>query len=146
MLLGRISPLASFGQVGREMERLFNDFWPEVDVSVMRSRAFPPLNVWEDGEVFFVEAELPGMKMENIDVEVLGNEVTLKGRREKPAQDNVTYHRHERGHGEFTRLLTLPADIEVNKVEASLRDGVLTIKLPKAEAAKARKIQVKSLE
>lgn len=146
MLLRRISPFGTFGQVGREMERLFGEFLPDMEFSVNRAKAFPPLNVWEDGDIFFVEAELPGFKMENIDVEILGNEITLKGKREPENRENVSFHRTERGHGEFTRVLTLPTDVDSNKVEATLRDGVLTIKLPKAEAAKARKIEVKPIE
>ena len=146
MLVRRISPLATFGQVGREMERLFGDFLPEIEFGVSHARAFPPLNVCERGDEYILEAELPGMKLENIEVEVLGNEFTIKGRRENPAQEGVTYHRQERGSGEFTRVLTLPSDVDSDKVEATLRDGILTVRLPKAEAAKARKIQVKASE
>lgn len=145
MLLRRLGPIATFGHLGREMERFFNDYFPEGEMAG-RVRAYPALNAWEDGETYFVEAEVPGFKMENIDVEVLGNEVTIKGRRELPARDNATFHRQERGHGEFSRVLTLPADINPDKVEAAMKDGVLTVKMPKAEAAKARKITVKALE
>lgn len=146
MLLRRMAPMATFGPIGREFERLFNGFWNDADSPTGQPRAFPPLNVWEENDDFVVEAEVPGLQMQNIDVEVLGNELTVKGRREPVAQENVTYHRQERGHGEFTRVLTLPVDVNPEKVQATLRDGVLTIRLPKAEAAKARKIQVKSLE
>lgn len=146
MLLRRISPMANFGQFGRDMERLFSGFLPEVDIAVHRTRAFPPLNVWEEGDEYFIEAEVPGLTMDHLDLEVLGNEVMIKGRREMPQRENLTIHRQERGDGEFSRMLTLPAEIDAKRVEATLRDGVLLVKLPKAEAAKARKIQVKTID
>lgn len=105
-------------------------------------RAFPALNVWEQGDDFYAEAELPGLKSEDLDITVVGNELTLKGqRKEEPEQGNVS-HRRERGVGTFTRVVRLPVDIDASKVQATLHDGVLTLKLPKAESAKARKIQV----
>ncbi|MBX3393898.1 MAG: Hsp20/alpha crystallin family protein [Phycisphaerae bacterium] len=146
MLLRRISPMANFGQFGRDMERLLNGFLPEVDIAANRSRAFPPLNVWEEGDEYFIEAEVPGLSMDHLDLEVLGNEVIIKGHRQAPPHENVTIHRQERGDGEFSRMLTLPVEIDANRVEATLRNGVLLVKLPKAETAKARKIQVKAIE
>lgn len=146
MLLRRLTPIATFGQFGREMERFFNDFFPEGNAANAHVRGFPALNAWEEGDSYFVEAELPGFTMDNIEVEVLGQDVTIKGKRELPARENVKFHRHERGHGEFSRVLTLPAEVNAEHVEATLKDGVLTVKLPKAEVAKARKIQVKPVE
>ena len=75
---------------------------------------------------------------------MVGDELTLKGRREPEDGQQATYHRRERGTGSFTRVLTLPIEVDADKVEASLAQGVLTIRLPKAESAKARKIQVKA--
>lgn len=144
MLLQRMSPLPGVGQLRREMDRLFTDFLPEMDGGFLRAQVFPALNVWEDGDRFFVEAEVPGLKMENVDVQVLGNELTIKGHREVPEDENVVYHRRERGTGEFVRTISLPAEIDTAKVEAVLKDGVMTVTLPKAEIAKARKIMVKS--
>ena len=145
MLLQRM-PLAGFGQLRREMDRLLGEFLPELDGALERPLGFPAVNVWEDDERMFVEAEVPGLSMQDLDVEVVGGELLLKGRREAAGHEDVTYHRRERGVGEFMRRITLPVDIDANRVEAALKDGVLTITLPKAEQAKVKKIEVKALE
>jgi HSP20 family protein len=104
---------------------------------------FPALNLWEDGDKLIAEAEVPGLKLEDIELLAVGTELTIKGRRPEINEPNVSVHRHERGVGEFSRTITLPMQIDSGKVEATLRDGVLTIVLPKAEPARARKIPVK---
>ena len=88
--------------------------------------------------------EVPGVQMSNIEINVVGNELSIKGKRECGCGEGVTIHRQERGSGEFSRFLTLPVAIDAEKVEAVLKNGVLTIKLPKAEAAKPRRIEVKT--
>ena len=131
-----------------EMERLFEDFahdWPALGrVTGLHGRGFPSLNVWEDEQNLYAEAEVPGMKMEDLDITVLGNELTIKGRRNDLPQEEVTYHRRERGVGPFSRVLRLLVDVEADQVRAHLLNGVLTITLPKAAAAKPRKIEVKA--
>jgi HSP20 family protein len=130
----------------REMDRLVGDFfgpWAgELQRLVPTGGGFPGLNIWEDAEVIFAEAEVPGLKAEDLDISVVGNQLTVKGRREAVAVDGGTYHRRERSVGEFVRTVTLPSEIDADKVEATLADGVLKISLPKAEAAKPRKVNV----
>ncbi len=109
------------------------------------ARSFPAVNVWEDDENLYAEAEVPGLRMEDLEILVKGNELTIKGERKGFDADGVRYHRRERGTGAFSSVVRLPVDIDVDKVEASLEHGVLTIKLPKAEAARPRKIEVKAL-
>ena len=126
-----------------EMDELFDQFFgrqPEYAWA-----AFPALNVWEDDQHLYAEAELPGMTMDDLEVYVVGNELTLKGERKPYTEDGVTYHRRERGVGSFSRVLRLPVEVEAEKVEAVLCNGVLTIKLPKAASARPRKIEVKAL-
>jgi len=131
-----------------EMERLFEDFahdWPALGrVTRLHGRGFPSLNVWEDERNLYAEAEVPGMKMDDLDITVLGNELTIKGRRNDLPEDEVTYHRRERGVGPFSRVLRLLVDVDADQVRANLLNGVLTITLPKAAAAKPRKIEVKA--
>ena len=143
MLLRRVHPAQTFGDLTREMNRVFGGVLPDFDSAIRRTGRVPAINAWEDNEVYFVEAELPGMRMEDIQVEVLGDEVHLKGVRETKIDENAAFHRRERGYGEFERTLTLPTEVDVDQVEATLKNGVLTVKLPKAEAAKPRKIEVK---
>ena len=105
-------------------------------------RSQPAVNVWEQGEALLVEMEVPGIKNDQVDVSVAGGELSIKIDRAEVEQENVKYHRRERPVGSFTRVLRLPVEVDADRVEAELRDGVLKITLPKAEAAKPRKINV----
>jgi HSP20 family protein len=132
-------------QLRGEMDRLFDDFFgpgSALQRSMGPARVFPALNVWQDGDNLLAEAELPGLKSEDVEISVVGSELTIHGRRSESDEQGVSYHRRERGVGEFTRTVRLPAEVDADKVQASLRDGVLRLTLPKAEAAKPRKIQV----
>ena len=142
MLANRWFPVSAFGDLQREVDRLFGTFGKCGNGHEGRSAVYPAVNVWEDGESFFVEAEIPGVKMEDLDVQVVGNELTIKGQRPASEDENSRFHRQERSVGEFARVVALPTDVNPDAVQAVLRDGVLTITLPKAEAAKARKINI----
>jgi HSP20 family protein len=143
----RTNGLIPLAQLRDEMDRLASDFFgPQSGRLPARwswtAQGFPALNVWEDGEVLYAEAEVPGMKSEDLDVSVVGSDLTIRGRRGGEAHEGAAYHRQERGTGEFNRVLRLPVEVDAGKVEASLTDGVLLIKLPKAESAKPKKIKV----
>jgi HSP20 family protein len=140
-----------FGSMLREVNRLRNEFnqlfgsvagdngWSALAAS------FPALNVWEDEANLFVEAELPGMELSDLEIYVTGgNQLTIKGERRQPNYEKSVWHRQERGFGTFVRTVTLPAAVDSEKVEARFQDGVLIVTLPKAEAAKPRKIAVKA--
>ncbi len=107
--------------------------------------AHPALNLWDDGESFHAEAELPGFKIEDIDLAVAGCNLQIRGKRETPFGKDWAIHRQERPSGEFSRTVTFPAEIDTARVQASLKDGVLQVTLPKAPTAKPRKIEVKLL-
>jgi HSP20 family protein len=131
-----------------EMGRLFDEFFTEVPSWVpwdLGGRGFPAVNVWEDEQNLYAEAELPGLTMSDVEVFAKGNELTIKGERKPVQEEGTAYHRRERGVGPFNRVLRLPVDIDADKVEAKLHDGVLTITLPKAEAARPRKIEVRQV-
>ncbi len=132
------------GRLGQEMDGLFNSIFDGDSVYPFRRRAFPAVNVWEDADCLYAEAEVPGLAMSDIEVFVVGNELTIKGRRGDQKSEVVSYHRQERAAGTFARVLTLPYPVNSEKVEASMKDGVLTIVLPKAEEAKPRKILINS--
>jgi len=107
---------------------------------------FPPVNVTQDSDRFVVRAEVPGIRSSDLEISALRNRVSITGRREIPQErgERVSYHRRERAEGTFSRTLALPTEIDADRVEARYADGVLTLTLPKAEAAKARQIVVKS--
>jgi HSP20 family protein len=104
---------------------------------------WPLLDVVEHDNEIIVKAELPGMKTEDIDISVQGNVLTISGQKRESQEDRgENYYRTERRYGSFRRDLTLPAPVDVGKVEATHEDGVLKIVLPKTEEAKPRKIKV----
>jgi len=145
MLTRTLNPLTALNELRREMDRVFDDFWPRFDGGWWAQPAtFPALNVWEDGDCVYAEAEIPGVSQNDLEVYAVGNELTIKGTRKAREGEDVSYHRRERGTGEFTRVVTLPVDIDPEKVQASLKDGILTVTLPKAEEAKPRRITVKT--
>jgi HSP20 family protein len=138
MLLTR-DPFATFDSLRHEMLNLLGNVAPTL---TQRPRGFPAVNLWEDAGFMYVEAEVPGLDMKDLEITVAGDELTVKGHRETLDAREYTYHRRERGTGEFARTLRLPVEINADQVEATLVDGVLRIKAAKAEAAKARKIKV----
>jgi len=122
-------------------DRLFDNFGAELTRPVT---AFPAVNVWEDNDAFHLEAELPGLKQEDVNIAVTQrNVLTLSGER-KPEEGEGRWHRRERGFGRFQRVLRLPAPVDADKVEAQLENGVLRLTLPKHEDAKPRRIAVKA--
>ena len=102
------------------------------------------MNVWEDDENVFVEAEIPGLEMEAIEIFVNGDDqLTIQGERQQPDSGGGTWHRQERSFGKFARMLHLPNEVDADAVIAEFKDGVLTITLPKKEEVKPRRITVK---
>jgi HSP20 family protein len=126
------------------MDRLYDRFGVgQVGLPVRRA-PLPALNVWDNAESVFVEAEVLGVKPDDFEVYAVGNELTIKGRRRPMQGDKVVYQRQERGTGEFTRVITLPCEVNADKVDAVLKDGVLRIELPKTAAARPKQIAVKA--
>lgn len=134
-----LDPAWPFMQLRREISQLLDGL--EGNGGTARA-GVPAVNIWEDGDNFYAEAEIPGVSQENLEVFTIGDGLTLRGKREPLAGEGMTYHRRERGTGEFERVITLPADVDADKVEACLRNGVLKITLPKAEQAKPHKVKV----
>jgi HSP20 family protein len=127
----------------REMDRLSETLsrgWGEPAAGV-----FPLMNVTEDKDNYYIRAELPGIKADELDMSVTADTLSLSGERKIPAEDEkAQYHRREREAGRFSRIITLPAQVDAGKAEAHCADGVLTVVLPKAEEAKPRQITVKT--
>ncbi len=104
---------------------------------------YPPLNLWEDDNNFYVEAELPELELTDLEIFVNGgNKLSIKGERKQPEQENGSWHLQERGHGSFSRVGELPQYVDSDKVTAEFKHGVLTITLPKRKEDEARRIEV----
>lgn len=131
-------------QLRDEMDRLLTGFlgWLPSGTMPVAGRGHPAANLWETADAVLVELEVPGVKPDQVDLSVVGGELTLTVSRDEGVGDGVTYHRRERPAGAFTRVLRLPVEVDADQVAAQLTNGVLTITLPKAEAGKPRRIQV----
>jgi HSP20 family protein len=149
-----MKPEKGFFSPFEEMERWFEESFrrpffapswmprfrmPEVGAS------FPTVDIFEDGSDVIVKAELPGMKKEDIEVNISDDVITISG--EKKTEEKVEkkdYYRLERSFGSFTRTLRLPAETQTDKARANFKDGVLEVRIPKTEAAaqKVKKITV----
>lgn len=105
----------------------------------------PSFEVKETPNAYVFKADLPGIKEEDLNVELTGNRLTIGGKREsEKKEDNESYHLYERSFGSFNRSFTLPEEVNSNKVDAHLQQGVLTVTVLKSPEAKPQKIEVKS--
>jgi HSP20 family protein len=135
------------------MERMFDDFfgrrlrplwpgrwWPARETGL----SMAPVDLYEEKDEIIVKTELPGMSKEDIQVNITDHLLTIKGEKKKEEEiKEEDYYRSERSYGSFSRSVDLPGEIQIEKVQASFKNGVLEIRLPKTEEAKRREIKVK---
>ena len=136
------SPFEKLENMKRQMdllsERLSRGLWSPPSAGV-----FPLMNVTEAKDKYYIRAELPGFKADELDISVTGDTFSIAGERKLSEEDEkARYHRREREAGNFSRIVSLPGRIDTGKVDASCADGVLTVTLPKAEEAKPKQITV----
>jgi HSP20 family protein len=136
-----------------DIDRMFEDFlgrrlrpfwperwWPSAGFEI----ATPSVDLYEEKDDIVVKAELPGMEKDNIEVNLSGNRLTIKG--EKKQEEEVKkagYYRSERSYGSFVRTLELPREVQTDKVKAAFKNGILEVRLPKTEEAKKKETKVK---
>ena len=126
-----------FTQLHREINRLF-----QRAPQRLHAAAFPAVNVYDDGECYRVVAQVPGVRKEDLELTVKERQVLLRGHRQAAQAQEVAYHRRERQDARFSRALDLPQEIDPAKVQATLREGVLEVVLPRAAHAQPRRIQI----
>jgi len=152
MLVGRVwpsrpafdSPFNDFDQMRREMRRLLDTFAGDT-LGDRGTGVFPPVNITQDADNFYLRAEVPGIKPDELAISAVKNRVSLAGKREIAREhERVSYHRKERADGSFNRTVTLPGEIDAQRVDARYTDGILTLTLPKAEETKPRQITVRT--
>jgi HSP20 family protein len=128
----------------KQMDRITSAFYGGPESRAMPSGVYPAINLTEEKGNYFVRAELPGVKAQDIDIQATGRNLSISGERKIPSEgENARYHRREREAGRFARAITLPRDITAEKIEAKLLNGILTVTLPKSEAARPRQITIK---
>ncbi|WP_145352277.1 Hsp20/alpha crystallin family protein [Roseimaritima multifibrata] len=142
MLATRWEPWNELTRLNREMDRMFGRGGNRRS-SLAGVGSFPALNMWEDEANLYAEAELPGFAIDDLEIYVVDNQLTIKGERRPPELEGGVWQRQERGYGNFSRVIELPIEIRAEGVSAELKNGVLHVTLPKTEAVKPRRIEVK---
>ena len=117
----------------------FTQLWNRMAGGSGADAWIPAVETEEGDDAYTVRAELPGMKPDNVEVELRGNELRISGEVKEEESGKTLRHRH----GKFAYRATLPADADPEKIDANLADGILTVRLPKATQAQSRKIEVK---
>jgi len=136
--------VATLASLREEMNDLLNRFWSSSSEPFGLAEWSPALDVSETDDAVLVHAEIPGIDPKELDIAVVGDTLTIRGeKKDQSEQKGRNYHRVERRYGSFTRSLTLPAAVDADGVTAKAHAGVLQIRLPKKEEAKARRIEIK---
>ncbi|CCK79844.1 MULTISPECIES: Hsp20/alpha crystallin family protein [Desulfobacula] len=138
-MLTRLSDIdrlfGSMNLLQKKLDNLYGYRWDLEETS-------PRTNLYENGDNFEIRAEVPGLEKEDLNVKIQGNYLEISGTRGSDAPEGYKTHKTERGVGSFSRSFTLPSDVDSTKVEATLKNGVLYLILPKHEASKPKKISI----
>ena len=135
MVVRMRDPFATLAAVQRAMDSVMGG---DVLGTRISGGAYPPVRVYKEGDDFVVVAELPGVRKEDLDVQVTGDALRIKGKKAAAYDGKV----NEQDAGEFDRTLTLPVQLDAAKVAAEYRDGVLTVRLPRAESERPRSVAI----
>jgi HSP20 family protein len=138
------SPFFDVEKTLNEMDRIFNAVGRPLHLRSVPRGTFPAVNVYDRGAEAVLVAEMPGVRSEDVELTVVGDTITLQGRREESPGEEEQYYRRERPMGVFARTITLPVPVNPEKVKAEYHDGVLRVTMEKAEQAKTRKVEIKS--
>ncbi len=145
----RWNPMGNFASVQDELNRVMEDVFgrrlrtDETGAALWQ----PPVDIEEQPDRYMIHLELPGMRLEDIKITLEDNRLVIRGEKTRTEeQKNATYHRLERVYGTFERSFSLNHAVKAEKIEATYRDGVLEVGLPKADEAKAREIPIKTAQ
>ena len=135
------NPWTEFERIRQGLDELSRSYGDKGKAG--RANVYPALNVYEEPDRLILTAELPGVRVEDLELSLEGETMTIQGKRTpRPAEPGVSYHRREIQAGSFSRAVTLPVKVEVDKVGARLVNGILTVTLIKASEATPRQIKV----
>lgn len=131
-----------FEQMQHELERMLDTAFSSVG---QPPGVYPPVNVFDRGDAYVVKAELPGVTPDRIEIQVEDDTLTIRGERafSEPSPE-AAYHRHERGHGQFRRVVRIPGRLAGDEAKAQYRDGVLTVTIPKAKETRPRRVDIQA--
>lgn len=140
-------PFREVSRLRREMDRLWEDFFGpgRRALQPMEQIWAPALDVSESGDRVTIKAEVPGMDVKDIEISMVGDVLTIKGEKKAEKEEKgESFHIMERSYGSFSRGVRLPAPVHAEKIEATYKDGVLTITCPKKEEVKPKAIEIKA--
>jgi HSP20 family protein len=143
--LVRLDPFGSeFGRLARMFDRMFGSVPSETGTGESLSQWDPAVDIFDKGSELMLQFEVPGMSKEDIQIRLENNVLMVQGERKRESEiKKEHFYRAERSYGTFSRSFTLPGTVDVNKIQAQYKDGVLTVTVPKAKEAQPRHIEVK---
>jgi HSP20 family protein len=140
MMTMYVSPYRRIANLQRIMDRVLDE--DIEDRTPVERQISLPVDVWSDDEAFTIQAFVPGLDADNLNIEVLNNTVSIRGEFKSEKGENIKYLTCELPQGYFSRVITLPVDVDASKVEASIKNGLLQLHVPKTEAHRPRTIKV----
>lgn len=144
-MMQRWDPFREMESMRERMARMFEDLWGRPEEREMTMVMTPAMDVIERDNDYEIRASLPGVKPEDVDITATGNTLTIRAnRKEEREERSENYLLRERRAGTFSRTITLPEQVNIDQVQASLENGVLTVMVPKSEHARPKRIEVKA--
>lgn len=136
--------LPTFQDLQRELNRLFDEASRGFDPSLSVQTGVPPVEIYETDQDLVILAELPDFEKKDVNISFDSGQLTLSGERKVAEKEDRNYHRNERWYGRFERSFQVPVAFDAANIKAQLRNGILTVTLPKKEDAKPRQIAISS--
>jgi HSP20 family protein len=133
-------PLDALFDLQRALEARLDSNW--LDGSTAGTGAFPPINVFQQGDNLLAVLEVPGVDKSDLQIQAKGNAIRISGKKAISYSEGVSVHRRERSAGRFDRTLTVPMQIDADAIKAEYRDGVLALLIPRAESDKPRTVPI----
>jgi len=149
VMLTRWNPTGETANLNQRMERLFDEMlgrglWRTAEERPLRGSWVPAINILEREDAIVIQADLPGLKAEDVEVTVEEGTLNIRGERKlEEANEGETYHRVERLYGAFERTFTLPNSVDTTRIDARFKNGEMLLTLPKREESKPRSVKIK---
>lgn len=142
-MLNALEPFKELTTLQERLNRVFNDLMPSASQSRDSAEWMPAVDIYETKDSINIEVEAPGMKEEDIKINLENNTLTIYGERKfEKKEEGKNYYRMERSYGSFSRSFLLPDNVDVDAIKAKYKDGVLTITLPKKPESKPKEIPI----
>jgi HSP20 family protein len=139
-MIGRYDPFDALFEFQRALESQLESDW--LRGATAGTGAFPPINVFQQGDDLVAIVELPGINKSDLEIQAKNNTIRISGTKEIDYDEGTSVHRRERHSGTFDRTLTVPIQIDADRIKAEYRDGVLALFIPRVESDKPRTISI----